>query len=285
MKKKILILITILSVLVVSCELFEGLETETGELTESEVIQGLKKALEIGTDSATSVLAITNGYYGDQLVKILLPEEALSVQNKINQILNIAPSLSSFLSLDTHFENVVKSINRAAESAAKDAGPIFKDAITGMSLSEAWQILEGTNPLAASNGSSFDSTSATGYFQMTTTPALTSLYGAKIDNALDVDLGLGFSANQAWNTLRNTYNSAVNNITGNFITNSVLNATGYSLDPIDTESIGEHCTEKALSGLFLKVGDEEKKIRKNPLDWAIDIIQKVFNYAKEQFGG
>jgi len=283
MRKHVIFSVLAVVFLFNSCELLE--ETTNGdELTKDNVIEGLKKALEIGTDTATNVLGLKDGYYGNQLVKILLPEEVQTVQSTINSVLNVAPSLSSYLNLDTHFENVVKSINRAVESAASEAGPVFKNAITGMSLTEAWDILNGTNPLNENQSEEFDSTSATNYFKMTTTPHLISIYGLKIDNALDVDLGLGFSANQAWNTLRNTYNGAVSTITGNFITNSVLQLTGYSLNPIETESIGEHCTEKALDGLFLKVGNEEKKIRKNPFQWAVDIIQKVFGSIFKESG-
>jgi len=52
--------------------------------------------------------------------------------------------------------------------------------------------------------------------------------------------------------------------------------TGYSLEPIETESIGVFATDKALNGLFYKVGEEEKKIRKNPYQYLSDIITKVF---------
>ena len=70
-------------------------------------------------------------------------------------------------------------------------------------------------------------------------------------------------------------------IKGNFLTNLALEATGYDLDPIVTESIGVFATEKALDGLFFKVGEEEKKIRRDPWQWAVDIIQRVFGYIQE----
>ena len=134
---------------------------------------------------------------------------------------------------------------------------------------------------AGTKSAEFDSTAATQYFKIKTYTALTNLYAPKIDNTLDQDLGLGFSANQAWSTLRTNYNNAVNAIEGNFLANIALEATGYSLDPLETESIGVFATQKALDGLFFKVGEEEKKIRRNPWDWAVDIIQRVFGYIQE----
>ena len=281
MKKIALPLSFIVLFFVSSCEYF-NLDSEDDGLSTDDIIEGLKTALEIGTDSSTAVLSAINGYYLDELVKIPLPDEAIKVQNDINAVLSLAPSLSSYLNLDTQFENVVKSINRAAENAAKEAAPIFGDAIRSMTISQGWDILNGIVPSdSATKSADFDSTAATEFFKIKTYGALTDLYAPKIDSVLDKDLGLGFSANQAWTTLRTTYNSAVNTITGNIITNSVLNLTGYSLDPLETESIGVFATEKALDGLFFKVGEEEKKIRKDPFQWAVDIIQKVFGYIQD----
>jgi hypothetical protein len=279
--RKISVCICFLLVLFISsCEYF-NVDTEDG-LSTDEIIEGLKKALEIGTDSSSAVLSALNGYYLDALVKIPLPDDANKIRNDINSILALAPSLSSYLNLDTQFENVVKSVNRAAENAAKEAAPIFGGAIHDLTISQGWDILHGVVPSdSAVKSSDFDSTAATQFFKIKTYSALTDLYAPKIDLALDKDLGLGFSANQAWNVLRTNYNSAVNAITGNFVTNYALELTGYSLEPLQTESIGVFATQKALDGLFFKVGVEEKKIRKDPFQWAIDIIQKVFGYIQD----
>ena len=126
----------------------------------------------------------------------------------------------------------------------------------------------------------------TNYFKSVTRNSLTQLYGSKIDNALDTDLGLGFSANAAWLLLRTNYNDAVSSITGNFILNTAVEIAGYELNEIATESIGEFATERALNSLFYLVGEEEKKIRKNPLEWALtavgDILDRVFTWFDEQ---
>jgi len=274
-----------------SCDLIEDvvneepIEEEEDILLDSEIIEGLKTALAVGTDSSSSFLSKVDGYYGDLFFRIPLPEEVENVRTNVVNIVNDVPLVSELLDLDQQFENVIKSINKAAESAASEASPVFKDAITSLSIADGLDILQGVNPLDTLQKTDFDSTAATSYFKMATTTALTQIYGGKIDIALDADLGLGFSANDAWSTLSNTYNNAVTTITGSFILNSAVELAGYELNTLETESIGEFATGKALNGLFYLVGEEEKKIRKNPLDWALTtvgaILERVFTWFEE----
>src|SRR5690606_21546195 len=212
MKKKILPICCSVLLLVsfVSCDTLGLGEEPLDELSTVEVVEGLKKALEIGADTATSTLSLTNGYYGNSLLKIPLPDEAEMVRQQILTITNKVPELSSFFDLDAQFENVVLSINRAAEEAAAEAKPIFVDAITGLSISQGWDILNGINPVDSLKADGFDSTAATGYFRVVTFSALHNLYAPKIDLQLNKDLGLGFSANEAWQTLRNAVNNTLN---------------------------------------------------------------------------
>jgi len=245
-------------------------------LTDEELIEGLKTALNVGTDSSTAELSAVNGYYLDKFVKIPLPDEAEEVRTVVVQLQEKAPSLSSFIDLDDEFENVVKSINKAAEESAKEAAPIFGGAIKSLTIKDGWDILNGKNPADKTKADAFDSTAATAYFKTLTSGELTQLYAPKINVALDKDLGVGLSANEAWNALRNAVNSSVDKITSNNILNLAYENSGISIPRIETESIGEFATEKALDGLFLKVGEEEKKIRNNPFDWALDILRKVF---------
>jgi Protein of unknown function (DUF4197) len=223
-------------------------------LSTEEVVSGLKKALEIGTDTAVSVTSIVNGYYKDKLIKINLPPEANTIVKYINKV----PGGSKMV------EDLVKSINRSAESAAKEAAPIFKNAIRNMTIADGWAILNGQSSSSSGN-SAFDSTAATKYLKKHTYNDLVSLYAPKIDKALDKDLGLGFSANTAWTKLTNAYNQSL----------PVIKLVDQNAKPVNTD-IGQFCTEKALDGLFLKVQQEEKKIRQDPYKWAVDIIQKVF---------
>ncbi len=273
------IYLPIMVVMIFSCEELFNLDDEEG-LTTEEIVEGLKTALEVGTDSAANILHQTNGYYKDEIVKILLPEEAQVIYDTQQKL---DPYLTQLgFSLEDQIEKVVLGINRAAESAANDAKPIFVDAITSLSITDALDILEGRVPETVSTKSgmisteTFDSTAATNYFQSVTYEDLVVVFSTPIDNALDTDLGLGFSANQAWNTLTTNYNQAVT------LYNNTVFLTGKNpLDPIEV-SIAEHCTQKALDGLFVKVGNEEKKIRKDPFQWALDILQKVFGSVLDQ---
>jgi hypothetical protein len=255
MKRYVAIILIIISFSFTSCEdLFNG--DEDG-LTTEDVIEGLKTALEIGTDTATSLLGLVNGYYGNQLYKIYLPPEAdIIVEN-----LSLLPVGADLV------EDVILGINRAAEDAAKEAAPVFKNSISQMTLSDAWDILNGTNPAETTKSAEgFDSTAATGYFKVTTYDALTDSYSPKINNALQKDLlDINYSPFDAWEDLTGAYNTVASSIVGQLA----------GLTPVTTD-IGVYCTGKALDGLFHKVGEEEKKIRKNPFQWAIDIIQKVF---------
>ena len=275
MKKiRFLLLTVLLSLVIYSCELFDS---DNGGLSTEEIINGLKTALEIGADSATNNLSALDGYYDNPLVKIPLPEEAEYVRGLITD-----NGLATYFNLDDEFEKVVRSINKAAEAAADSALPIFGDAITSMSISDGWSILNGTNPLDQSSSAEFDSTAATGYFKSVTYNPLTNLYAPKINNALDVDLGLGFSATDAWTTLTSSYNNTLNSSA----VQAALLIAELSGNPIDLpdaidDDLGEFCTHKALDGLFYMVGNEEKEIRKDPWAWTVDIIQKVFG---EVFG-
>lgn len=277
MKQSLLILF-LTGLLFSNCELLEEGGVLDEGLSNEEIIEGLKTALNVGADSASTVLSITNGYYEDLLVKIPLPEEAEAIRNFVSN-----NAVSSFFNLDQQFENVVKSVNRAAENAAKDAAPIFKEAITSLDISEGWDILNGIVPEGSSSigvenkSTDFDSLAATKFLKGQTYNALTDLYAPKINDALGKDLGLGFSAVDAWKTLSTSYNNTLNRTE----VQAALTAAALFGNSIDVpgelnSDIGEYSTQKALDGLFLKVGDEEKKIRKNPWEWALDILQKVF---------
>ena len=268
--KKIIILVVVSVAFFSSCEMFDN--GEDG-LTTEEIVEGLKTALEIGADSASGSLSVVNGYYhgNEQFVKIPLPEEAENVRTLIN-----TSGLNNVFDLDQQFENVVMAVNRAAEEAAKDAAPIFKEAITDLTISQGWDILNGQVPEATSmsgfKSEGFDSTAATQYLKIKTYNPLTDLYAPKINTALDVDLGLGFSAVDAWGTLTSSYN----NLMSNWAVQVAVTAANVDMPAAINDDLGEFSTQKALDGLFYMVGNEEKKIRKNPFDWAVDIIQKVF---------
>lgn len=260
-----MLVVTIFST--VSCDM---LNTKDLGPTSAEIIDGLKTALTIGTDSSSSKLSAVDGYFRDQTVKILLPPQAQAIltykDNSIFQNLGLTSQIN------TQIDNVILSINRSAEKAAKSAAPIFVNAITNLTINDGLSILNGVVPTTTKSGTTaFDSLAATHYLSNQTYISLSNTFKPPIDSALNNDLGLGFSANQAWTTLTNLYNQGVQANNAAYL----LGISTVHLDSI-TVDLGTYCTNKALDGLFLKVGNEERKIRANPYNYASDIIKKVF---------
>ncbi|OYU95105.1 MAG: hypothetical protein CFE21_12425 [Bacteroidetes bacterium B1(2017)] len=222
-----------------ACEKAQQILDATG-LSNDEVIQGLKSALNVGSDTSVTTLSKVDGYFKDQAVKILLPEEAQPVYNVINSI----PGGSILL------DNAIQSINRAAEDAAPEAKVIFTDAITGITIADGFSILNGGD------------TAATVYLNSKTYQPLTQVFQPKIDASLAKPLLFNTSASESYTKLLNAYNTA--------------SLGGILYPEIKTNSLSEHVTKKALDGLFIKVAAEEKKIRQDPLHQVSDILKKVF---------
>ena len=201
-------------------------------LSDAEIVQGLKQALELGTDNASTNLNQIDGYFADPSVFISYPAEIQGVVNTLEDF--------GFGSIVTEFE---RKLNRAAEDAAGEAAPIFVNSIKSMSIGDAKNILFG------------DSLAATQYFVNTTQDSLFNRFEPKIENSLN-----SVGAADAWETLTSTYN----------------NIPFIEKEPINTD-LASYTTDKALDGLFLKVGNEEKKIRKDPAARVTDILRKVFS--------
>jgi len=230
--------------------------------TDSDIVSGLKTALTVGADSSVTILHASNGYLQDQAVKILLPPEAQIIyDNKDNSLLK-AVGISGMI------DDVIISMNRAAEDAASEAGPIFKESITSLSITDGLSILNGKNPAAQTKSTAFDSIAATQYLVSTTRSQLFDAFKPKINISLGKDLGLGFSAQSAWSSLTIEYNNVAKTTLGQFA----------GLEPVNSD-LGVHVTNRALDGLFIKVGDQERSIRRDPFKWIGDIgkiLQDVF---------
>jgi hypothetical protein len=260
MKKFFLPLLLIPVLFVTSCdELTSFLEENNPKDSKDQVVRGLKTALEVGSDTAIAVTSRENGFYQDQAIKIFLPPEAdLIYQHKDDLLFQT-------LGLDQLIENTILSMNRAAEDASSEALPILKDAITALSISEGLEILNGSNPAATDKQQEdFDSTAATHYLMSTTYNQLFQAFKPKISTSLDKKLVGNLSSKGLWNNLTASYNSV---------------AEPLGMETVETE-LDTYVTEKALDGLFLKVGNEERQIRRDPYHWAGtaagDILTKVF---------
>jgi len=144
------------------------------------------------------------------------------------------------MGLGKQVDDAILSMNRAAEDAAKSAAPIFINAIKQMSIQDAAGILKGSD------------TAATGYLRSKTAAQLTNAFKPIIEQSLGKT-----DATKYWNTVFATYNKIP------FVkkVNTDLNA---------------YVTDKALSGIFYQVAQEEKNIRTNPVAQTTDLLKKVF---------
>ena len=159
-------------------QVMDQLPQGTG-LTQAEIGNGLKEALNNGISKQVTKLTTTDGFFKNEAVKILLPEELKIVDTKLRQI-----GLSSLA------DEGLKVLNRAAEDAVKEATPIFVDAVKQMTFNDAKNILMGNN------------TAATTYLQNTTSNALYSKFNLVIKNSF-----AKVGADKVWNNIITKYNS------------------------------------------------------------------------------
>ncbi len=202
--------------------------SSSGGLSSAEIVSGLKEALSLGAEKSGDKLSVKDGFFKDAAVKILLPKEIQDIESKMRM-----------LGMGKLVDNAILSMNRAAEDASKAAAPIFLSAIKQMTVTDALNILRGTD------------TAATGYLRKTTSTELTSSFKPVIEESLKkVD------ATKYWKDVFTTYNR-------------------FSSKPVDTD-INSYVTSKALDGIFHYVAEEEINIRKNPAGRVTDVLKKVF---------
>jgi hypothetical protein len=201
----------------------------TGGLTETDAVNGIKEALVKGTGESVGLVSKLNGYFSNPEIKIPFPPEAREIESKLRAI-----------GMGSQVDEVILSLNRAAEDAANSAGPIFVSAIKKMTVSDAIQIVKGQND------------AATRYLAKTTTPELKAAFSPVIKASLDK-----VNATRLWEDLIKTYNQIP------FVKKQNPNLT-------------EYVTDKAISGLFVMIAKEELKIRQNPAARTSELLKKVF---------
>lgn len=170
-------------------------------LSNTDVANGLKEALRIGTQNAAGRLSSVNGFFGNALIKILMPPEAKKVESTLRQ-----------LGMGNVVDKAILSMNRAAEDASAKAVPIFVNAITSMSIQDGISILKG------------GSGAATNYLRMKTTAALTTAFRPVIQNSLGKvgATALWGDVFRIYNQLPTTYNKINPDLAG-YVTERALN--------------------------------------------------------------
>jgi len=142
------------------------------ELSDEKITSGLKEALQVGTDNAVRSTGRPDGYFGNEAIKVLMPEKLRTLEKGLRAI-GYGPDVDEF----------VLSMNRAAERAAPHAKAIFWDAILELSFEDARQIFSGSD------------TAATDYFRDKTTDKLVGAFTPVIEEAMD-EVGVTRQYNQ-----------------------------------------------------------------------------------------
>lgn len=178
MKKLSLILLAVFCFSCAELQDFAG-KLPTGGLSQEQIANGLKEALDNGIDKQVSKLTKTDGFYRNELVKILLPAELQKVESGLRSI-----------GLDNLADEGIKALNRAAEDAVSRATPIFVSAVKEMTFADAKSILMG------------DDRAATTYLEGKTNSKLYDEFNPVIKNSFG-----RVGADQIWSNLISRYNN------------------------------------------------------------------------------
>lgn len=193
-----------------------------------DIASGLKEALNNGISKQVSKLTAVDGFYKNEAVKILMPEELQKVDKALRKI-----GLSSLA------DDGIKMLNRAAEDATKEATPIFVNAVKQMTFTDAKNILMGNE------------TAATTYLQNTTTTSLYAKFNPVIKNSF-----AKVGADKVWTNIITKYNSIplvkkVNPDLTDYTTNKALEGV-YKMIAVEEKSIRTNISSRS-SDLLKKV--------------------------------
>jgi len=211
--------------------------TTTGSAIPSneEIIGGLKEALSNGAKSSAEIASKTDGFNKNPLIFIPFPPDAEKMKKKLIDL--------GMQSKVTEFET---AMNRAAEEAAKDAAPIFINAVKNMNVSDGMKILKGSD------------TSATQFLRENTYSSLIETFKPTVKSAIEK-----VGVTKYWTPMATTYNKI-----------PFVEKQNPDLDA--------YVTQLAAQGMFKLIKNEEAKIRKDPALRASELLKKVFGYADSQ---
>jgi hypothetical protein len=216
------------------------------DLSQDQIVQGLKDALAMGLKQAIARLGHDGGFLTNLNVKIPMPEKMQKVESALRA-----------MNQDKLADDFVATMNHAAEQAVPEAGSVFADALQQMTIEDAKSILSGSDD------------AATQYFQKTTQ---TNLYAKFYPIVQKATAKTGVTS--AYKSLMAKANVAQG-------LGSVGSALGDSLLGKDSLDLDDYVTNKAMDGLFKMVAEEEKQIRQNPVARTTDLLQKVFGALKK----
>lgn len=199
-----------------------------GNLSSLQISSGLKEALSLGVNEGVKKLGVTDGFLKNEAVKILMPEKLRKIDTTLRSI-----------GLGSLADQGVKLLNRAAEDAVTEAAPIFTNAITSMTITDAKNILLGSD------------NAATNYLQGKTQSQLFTAFQPKVKASLG-----RVGADKVWSNLISKYNTF----------------TGQSV----TTDLNAYVTTETINGVFKMVAEKESGIRNTPAMRTTSILKKVF---------
>lgn len=206
--KKILIILSFFAFTFSGCDTARqvlGSIGGTGNLSNAEIVSGLKEALRVGTDTTTKRLSLLNGFFGDDIIRILMPPEAQKVEKTLRDV-----------GFGKTVDKAILSMNRAAEDASKFVGNILWNSIQQMTITDAIGILRGGD------------FAATEYLKRTTTQQLTTAFRPVIDRSLN-----NVDATKYWADVFSVYNrfskNPVNTDLGAYVTEKALSGLFYHI--------------------------------------------------------
>lgn len=200
-------------------------------LDDTTIAKGLKEALLTGTTRAVKSVSQQDGFFSNEMIKILIPERIRSVTNLLGKF-----------GFQAQVDEFVLSMNRAAEKAAPKATGFFISALKEMTFDDARGILQGGN------------TAATEYLKLKTSQNIYSAFMPVVSSSMR-EVGVGRSYKQMMNSVESI---------------PFGKAATASVD------LDNYITTMAVDGLFIMLGEEEKKIRTNPAARGTELLRKVF---------
>jgi len=201
----------------------------TGGFSKEEAAEAIKESLIKGATSGTEIVSKVDGYFKDPEIKIPFPEDVQVVEKKLRSI-----------GAGAKVDEAILSINRAAETAASEAKPIFVAAIKSLTVTDAINIVKGEDD------------AATRYLDKTTNAPLYEKFKPVITAALEKT-----GATKHWTTVISSYNKI-----------PLVKKVNPDLE--------DYVTNKAIYGLFIMIAKEEKLIRDDPAARTSDLLKKVF---------
>jgi hypothetical protein len=226
-------------------------------LSQDQMVQGLKQALSNGVQRAVSQLGQTNGFLTNAAVRIPLPEKLVTAEKALRS-----------MKQDQLVDNLVVTMNHAAEQAVPAAVSVFADALQQMSINDAKSLLTGST------------NAATQYFRRTTETNLYAKFlpivksATKSNRVIDAYQALIAKAQQG--TLGNLGGLTDASSTFGGLVSKGSDYLGKNGVDVDT-----YVTQKALDGLFKMVAEQERKIRENPAARTSELMQTVFGAVKK----